>query len=133
VNFLLSLVFLGRGELFNPETKNDFRLIGRAMRAGWNVPKEKVIAALVEALQDPDLMVDAAKLLIAADALDIRREELEAKTSGDSESRRLQLLAIAQRVPANELARLASQHRIGVTEVQGANDGSGSGQGPQGS
>ena len=109
------------------DTKNDLRLVGRAMKAGWNVPKEKVVRALLEALQDPDLMIDAAKLLIAADALDIKREELEAKTSGDSESRRLQLLAIAQRVPAGDLARIASQHGICPASATQEDDRSGSG------
>jgi len=109
------------------ETRNDLRLIGRAMKSGWNVPKSKVVQALVDALQDPDLMIDAAKLLIAADAIDVKREELEAKTNGDSESRRLQLLAIAQRVPASDLAKLASKHGISGSDADSQDDGSGSG------
>ena len=108
------------------ESRNDLRLIRRSMRQGWNVPKERVIAALLEAMQDPDLLIDAAKLLIAADALDIKREELEAKTSGDSESRRLQLLAIAQRVPIGDLARIASEHGI-ATGNQAPEDDRGGG------
>lgn len=109
------------------ESKNDLRLVGRAMKEGWNVPRAKVVRALVEALQDPDLMIDAAKLLIAADAIDVKREELEAKTNGDSESRRLQLLAIAQRVPASDLAKLASKHGISGSDSDSQDDGSGSG------
>ena len=109
------------------ESKNDLRLVGRAMKEGWNVPRAKVVRALVEALQDPDLMIDAAKLLIAADAIDVKREELEAKTNGDSESRRLQLLAIAQRVPASDLAKLASKHGISGSDADSEDDGSGSG------
>ena len=97
------------------------------MREGWNVPRGKVIEALLAALQDPDLLIDAAKLLIAADALDIRREELEAKSSGDSESRRLQLLAIAQRLPVGDLARIASEHGIASRQANSEDDGSGSG------
>ena len=108
------------------ESRNDLRLIRRSMRQGWNVPKERVIAALLEAMQDPDLLIDAAKLLIAADALDIKREELEAKTSGDSESRRLQLLAIAQRVPVGDLARIASEHGIATGNQAPEDDGGGS-------
>jgi hypothetical protein len=107
------------------KSRNDLRLIRRSMRQGWNVPKERVIAALLEAMQDPDLLIDAAKLLIAADALDIKREELEAKTSGDSESRRLQLLAIAQRVPIGDLARIASEHGIATGNQAPEDDGSG--------
>ena len=107
------------------ESRNDLRLIRRSMRQGWNVPKERVIAALIEAMQDPDLLIDAAKLLIAADALDIKREELEAKTSGDSESRRLQLLAIAQRVPIGDLTRIASEHGIATGNQTPEDDGSG--------
>ena len=107
------------------DSRNDLRLIRRSMRKGWDVPKERVIAALLEAMQDPDLLIDAAKLLIAADALDIKREELEAKTSGDSESRRLQLLAIAQRVPIGDLARIASEHGIATGNQATEDDGSG--------
>ena len=107
------------------ESRNDLRLIRRSMRQGWNVPKERVIAALLEAMQDPDLLIDAAKLLIAADALDIKREELEAKTSGNSESRRLQLLAIAQRVPIGDLARIASEHGIATGSQAPEDDGGG--------
>ena len=107
------------------DSRNDLRLIRRSMREGWDVPKERVIAALLQAMQDPDLLIDAAKLLIAADALDIKREELEAKTSGDSESRRLQLLAIAQRVPIGDLARIASEHGIATGNQATEDDGSG--------
>lgn len=66
-------------------------------------------------------MIDAAKLLIAADGLDIKREELEQKQHGDTEQRRLQLLAIAQRLPAGELAKLASAN-IRNSEIDGGND-----------
>ena len=104
------------------EKKNDLRLIGRAMREGWNVPKERVVEALLSALRDPDLMIDAAKLLIAADGLDIKREELEQKQHGDTEQRRLQLLAIAQRLPAGELAKLASKH-VSVSQIDSRDDG----------
>lgn len=103
------------------EKKSDIRLVGRAIREGWNVPKEAVVSALLSALRDPDLMIDAAKLLIAADGLDIKREELEQKQHGDTEQRRLQLLAIAQRLPAGELAKLASAN-IRHGEIDGGND-----------
>ena len=103
------------------EKKSDVRLIGRAMREGWDVPKEAVVSALLRALQDPDLMSDAATLLIAADGLDIKREELQQKHHGDTEQRRLQLLAIAQRLPAGELAKLASAN-IRHGKIDGGDD-----------
>jgi hypothetical protein len=115
------------------ETKNDLRLIRRAMKEGWNVPRQKVVNALLEALQDPELLIDAAKLLIAADSMDIKREELEAKTHGNSEQRRLQLLALAQRVPVGDLARLASEHGIASRSDDAEDDGSGIGQSEEGS
>lgn len=88
-------------------SKNDIRLVQSAMRRGWNVPdeiKQDCIAQLASiaagAEKDSD-RVAAIKALMCADAIDAKRE----KDDGD---RRLQLLELARRVPARELAQLAS-------------------------
>ena len=85
----------------------------------------------MQCLSDPDLCVDAAKVLIAADAIDCKREELEDKRRAGDEQRRLQLLELAQRVSVRDLARIASDN--GIIGAQAEDDGSGSGQSEKGS
>lgn len=67
----------------------------------------------MNALADPDLAIDAAKVLLLADALDVKREELEQKKEVKENEQRLRLLELARSVPATELARLASENGIG--------------------
>ena len=96
----------------NIEKTMDVKLVGRAIREGWNVDKEAIKAALMECLTDPDLAVDAAKVLLAADAIDCKREELDAKREVKENEQRLRLLELAQSVPIAELAKLASENGI---------------------
>lgn len=71
------------------------------------------------ALGDPDLAVDAAKVLLVADALDVKRDEIEFKQQAKENEQRLRLLELAQSVPVAELAELASENGI----VGGSNQG----------
>lgn len=105
--------------MFQIESKADLRLAGRALRNKWNVDREAIKAALMIAIQDPDLMLEAAKVLLVADSLDVRREELEAKKEARENDQRLRLLAVARSVPATELARIASENGI----VSGSDQG----------
>lgn len=105
---------------------SDIKLVGRAIREGWNVDKKAIRQALMECLSDPDLVVDAAKVLLAADAIDCKREELEEKRKAGEEQRRLQLLELAQRVSVGDLARIASEH--GIIGSHAEDDGSRGGQ-----
>jgi len=73
----------------------------------------------MNALADPDLAIDAAKVLLLADALDVKREELEQKKEVKENEQRLRLLELARSVPAAELARLASENGIGSGSGQG--------------
>lgn len=93
------------------ETKNDVRLVGRAMKEGWPVDRQKVIDALHDVIdrRDPDLMLGAAQLLIKADELNAKREAIEQRKLGTDGDQRLRLLELAQRIPAPELAKLASE------------------------
>jgi hypothetical protein len=52
------------------ETARDLRLVNRALKEKWNVDKEAIKEALMQCLTDPDLAIDAAKVLLAADAID---------------------------------------------------------------
>jgi hypothetical protein len=62
--------------------------------------------------RDPELMIDAADLLLKADAIDVKRTELELKHQTDESNQRLRLLELAQSIPVDELARLASENGI---------------------
>ena len=94
------------------EDRKDLRLVERALRNRWDVDKEKIKEALMKCLSDPDMAVDAAKVLLVADALDAKRDELETKKQAKENEQRLRLLELARSVPATELARIASEHGI---------------------
>ena len=100
------------------ETRKDLGLVSRALKERWNVDKEKIKQALMVALSDPDLAIDAAKVLLVADALDVKREELEAKQQAKENEQRLRLLELAQSVPVADLIELASQNGIGVGSTE---------------
>ena len=93
-------------------TARDLRLVNRALKEKWNVDKEAIKKALMQCLTDPDLAVDAAKVLLAADAIDCKREELDAKREVKENEQRLRLLELAQSVPIAELTKLASENGI---------------------
>jgi hypothetical protein len=82
------------------------------LKERWNVDREKIKQALMVALGDPDLAVDAAKVLLVADALDVKRDEIEFKQQAKENEQRLRLLELAQSVPVAELAKLASENGI---------------------
>ncbi len=101
------------------ETRKDLRLVSRALKERWNVDREKIKQALMVALGDPDLAVDAAKVLLVADALDVKRDEIEFKQQAKENEQRLRLLELAQSVPVAELAKLASENGIVGRSDQG--------------
>ena len=86
--------------------------MGRAIRERWSVDKGAIKLALMGCLSNPDLAIDAAKILVAADAIDCKREELEDKREAKENEQRLRLLALAQSIPVAELAKLASENGI---------------------
>jgi hypothetical protein len=100
-------------------TSKDLRLVNRALKEKWNVDKEAIKEALMQCLTDPDLAIDAAKVLLAADAIDCKREELDAKREVKENEQRLRLLELAQSVPIAELAKLASENGIASRPGQG--------------
>jgi hypothetical protein len=85
------------------------------MREDWpTTPKKKAEAmrALMEviSLRDPELTIEAIKVLIKADEANMKRQELGIKQQAVDDARRLQLLEIARHLPPGELARLASSY-----------------------
>jgi hypothetical protein len=94
------------------ESKKDLRLVARALKNRWEVDKKKIRESLMACLSDPDLAIDAAKVLLMADAMDVKRDEIEAKKQTKENEQRLQLLELARRAPAGELAKLASDNSL---------------------
>lgn len=94
------------------ENRKDLKLVGRAIRERWDVDKKAIKLALMGCLRDPDLAIDAAKILVAADAIDCKREELEGKREAKENEQRLRLLELARSIPVEELAVLASENGI---------------------
>ena len=95
------------------ERRSDLRMIGRAMKEGWNFDRSKVIDALMEVVDSRDpLMIDAIALLIKGDEINVKREMLELKKNGDENGIRLRLLELARNIEPTELARLASKNGV---------------------
>lgn len=105
--------------MFTIESRRDIGMVNQALKKNWDVDKDKIKAALMACLTDPELAVEAAKVLLAADAIDQKREEARAKKEAKDNELRLRLLAVAQSVPVAELARIASENGI----VSGSNQG----------
>ena len=103
------------GDFVELRNRRDIRLVGRAMREDWpTTPKKKneAMRALMDviSLRDPELTIEAVKVLIKADEANMKRQELGIKQQAVDDARRLQLLEIARHLPPGELARLASNH-----------------------
>jgi hypothetical protein len=94
------------------KTRSDLRMVGRAIKERWSVDREAIKAALMQCLTDPDLAIDAAKILVAADAIDVKRQEIDDKKEAKENEQRLRLLELAKSVPVAELAKLASENGI---------------------
>ena len=95
----------------------DIGLAHRAIREGWNVDKPVIVAALMKALEEPDLMMEAAKVLLVADALDVKREKIEAKAKEAEEAYRSRLIGVLRRIPEPQLrAMLEASGVDGIPE-----------------
>ncbi len=100
-------------------------MTGRAIREGWDIDKKEVAEALMDVIRqrDPDMMLEAAKLLILADGINVKREELQAKQDAKDAEHRLRLLELARLIPVDELARIASENGIAGSGDAGAGGG----------
>ena len=97
--------------------KQEARLIGRAIREGWNVSAEQrqlCVETLIEMVgtRDPELVAIAMDKLLKADAINIKIAEMEIKQKAKDDDHKLRLLELARSVPITDLARIASEHGI---------------------
>lgn len=82
-----------------PETL-ERKLEQRALREGWDIPageRERVIAKTIARATcgDPDIEEAATRTLIAVDALELKRAEIERKRLEAEHARKLQLIEAA--------------------------------------
>lgn len=89
--------------MFTIANEKDLGLVNRAITQRWNVDREAVKAALVRCLEDPKLAPKAAKILIDADAIDVKREKQAAKQEAAELDYRARIVRILQRVPEYQL------------------------------
>ena len=105
------------------ESLADIKLTGRALVAGWlkgfEDRRRKAVEQLLKVVEenpDPELKRQAFEALVKADQADLKREELELKKQEADDNKRLRLLDILGRLPAGELAKLASSSEGNVEE-----------------
>ena len=96
------------------DTLNDLRLTSVAVNS-WltNDPKKRAEAieamfAMATTHPDEQLRLKAFELLLKADLVDLKREEVELKKQAADDDRRIRLLEVIGRIPAGEVAKLAA-------------------------
>jgi hypothetical protein len=85
--------------MVNEQTLSD-KLELRAIKEGWPIKsqhrKEIIESAMVRATcGDPDIEDRAAKIILAADMVNLKRQQLEQKKFDAEQSRRIQLMEAA--------------------------------------
>jgi len=90
--------------LFRIETKKDIALVRRAIKEDWDYDKSEMIEALrdVIGLRDPELTIEAVKVLLLGDSVaakqaevQIKREKLELEKRQYDDKLRLRLIELA--------------------------------------
>jgi hypothetical protein len=85
------------------DTIADIRLIGRAMNEDWPVYKEqkeaivKKLMTIVES-NDPQMQIAASRALMAADALNQKRQALQEKKLEQEQKRKIELIDLAHKL-----------------------------------
>jgi len=98
-------------------TKSDIRLAGRAISENWDYDKADVVNALLVALKDPELTIEAAKVFAKFDEVNLKRRLVQLKIEEANEKQRLRLLEFARSLSPDELARLSRQSGIRIGET----------------
>ena len=92
------------------------------MREDWPTSaeaKQEAMDALLEIirLKDPELSIEAIKVLIKADEANTKRRLVDIRENEANEQHRLRLLEFAKSLPVAELAKLASGSGITLEAV----------------
>jgi hypothetical protein len=99
------------------DTLADVKMTGRALVSGWldNTPekRQRAVDSLLQVVEghDDEMRVKAFDALVRADAVDIKRQELELKRQAIEDERKLRLLELAKSLPTGELIRITSEHK----------------------
>lgn len=106
------------------ETKKDLSLVRRAINEGWNYDRNKVVSALLVAVGsgDPELVIEASKVLLLGDTVaakeaevEIKREALELEKRKYDDKLRIRLIELASNaglIPAVGNKAIESDQRI---------------------
>jgi hypothetical protein len=93
---------------------SDVKLAGRALK-DWLKHDDPKRQLAVEAIYnvvinnpDPEMKTAAFKALLQADAVDLKRQEVEIKKQAADDHKRLRLLEILRHLPPGELGKLTS-------------------------
>lgn len=101
-------------------TRSDIKLVSQAVHNAWDISddqRKEIVDSLMDCVRtkDPKLMPKAIELLTKLDEVNAKREAVQSRElNSENGDQRLQLLELAQRVPASELARIASENGIVV-------------------
>lgn len=97
-------------------TVRDTRLLSRALVERWPITEQHraaIVSVLLRILADPNASnrerISAAKALMTADGNNLQQQQIDLN---DEQDRRLRLLELARRIPASQLAQLASRNGI---------------------
>ena len=93
---------------------SDVKLVGRALK-NWlkhdDPNRQKAVEAIYDVVinnADPEMKTAAFKALLQADAVDLKRQEVEIKKQAADDHKRLRLLEILRHLPPGELGKLTS-------------------------
>jgi hypothetical protein len=96
------------------ETISDVKLAGRALK-DWlkhdDPKRQQAVEAIYDVVinnADPKMKTAAFTALLQADAVDLKRQEVEIKKQAADDHKRLRLLEILRHLPPGELGKLTS-------------------------
>lgn len=96
--------------------KKDLGLVNQAIKQRWDVDRDAVKAALMQCLQDPELAPKAAKILIDADAIDLKREKQEAKQEAAELEYRAKIIKVLRSIPEYQIRLSAKAAGISLPD-----------------
>ena len=118
----------GEGGGMQLDSISDVKLAGRALK-DWlkqdDPKRQQAVEAIYDVVinnADPEMKTTAFKALLQADAVDLKRQEVEIKKQAADDHKRLRLLEILRHLPPGELGKLTSgdsRFAVGGRENEG--------------